>query len=218
MLNTLTTILPLDFASTLSPVIFALAIILLSTHPPQKVNLTAFFIGTLSVGIIATYFGFHIGQEINPDKGKGDLSAIIDIILGVVFLFFAFKSLVTKDKPFKQKKSAQSSKFLKWLSIGFIINATNFDALFLNLTAARIVGRAHTIPLALKYVLLCLNLIFLTLPITLPVVLYLLFPVTASKVLSKINEFLLKYSRYIIAVLFFILGFFFLKNGLVYFI
>lgn len=217
MLEILTSIIPLDLASTLSPVIFAIAVVLLANKSHSKARLIAFFSGSLIVGILVTLLGFNVGQTISMgDKGSSN-SALANLIIGIVFIFFAIKSLISKERKVKIEENQQSRKIFKWFSIGLLVNATNFDALFLNFTAAKEVGGAGQLSLMAEILLLCLNLFFFTLPISLPIFLYLLFPIVANKILTKMNYYLLKYCKYIIAVMFFILGLVFLGRGFVFF-
>ncbi len=216
MLEILSSIIPLDIASIISPGIFALAIFLLSNkvHPREK--LISFFSGSLLAGIIVTLIGFSLGQNILMDKRKAGTSAITDLIIGAICIFFTLKSLKARDKKIKLHNNPQGKKLLRWFIIGFLASITNLDAVFLNMTAAKEVGVAEQISLMLKSFLLCFNLFFFTLPITLPVILYLLFPTAAKKSLSKINFYLIKYGRYIVAIIFFIMGIVFLRRGIIF--
>ncbi|MCL4416649.1 MAG: GAP family protein [Patescibacteria group bacterium] len=217
MFETLSSILPLDIASTLSPLIFAITIVLLSDESHRKAKLTAFFIGSLIVGIIITSIGFNLGQKTLAGGKQSNISSIADLIIGVFFIFFAIKSLLSKERKVHIQDYQQGRKILKWFGIGIIVNATNFDALFLNLTAAKEVGIAG-LSLTVKTFFLCLNLLFFTLPISFPIVLYIIFPVVATRILARINRFLFKYCKYIIAVMFILLAIIFLERGLVFFL
>jgi len=216
MLNTFLSIIPLDIASTISPIILALTIFLLSNKHHQRSRLLAFLTGSILVGIVITTIGFNLGQHILTNKKDPEVSAIVDLFLGSLFLFFSIKSFITKERKIKVDSNPENKKILKWFIIGLLVNATNFDALFLNLTASKEVGNAD-ISMFAKIVLLFVNLLFFTLPVTFPIFLYSLFPLSANKVLDKVNFYLVRYGRYIVGILFLIFALIFLIRGATFF-
>jgi len=213
MFELLVKIIPLDCASTLSPGIFALTVLILSSKQNLKVKLTSFFIGTLAIGVLMTLLGFSLGQAVPSEVQHKTFSNTVDLLLALVFFIFAFKILFTKDKSIQASKKIHGHLAIRWFLIGLIISATNFDAVFLNFAAAKEVGAAQ-IDIIVKIVLLVCNLLFFTLPITLPIVISYIFPQYAARVLETINRFVIKYSRYIIFVLFIVFAIVFLLQGL----
>ncbi|MCL5432901.1 MAG: GAP family protein [Patescibacteria group bacterium] len=217
MLGILALILPLDLASTLSPIILAITVVLLSAKSHSKEKIIAFFIGSLIIGIFVTILGYNLGQKALMGDKHSEPSYMVDLLIGAFFILFAIKSFFSKERKTHPREDESGKKILKWFLFGIIVSITNFDALFLNLTAAKEVAIAEGITQIVKFFLLCMNLFFFTLPITFPILMYLLFPVVANRVLAKVNNFLLKYGKYIIAVLFFIFGLIFLYRGLAIF-
>ena len=141
----------------------------------------------------------------------------VSTVIGLVFIFFAGKSLLEKERKVKIDQKSDRKKIFKWFTIGVIVNATNFDAVFLNLTASKEVGIAQNLSIFSKYFLLLVNLFFFTFPVIFPVSLKLLFPSASEKILDKIYVYLKKYCRYIVAILFSILGIVFLRKGILFF-
>jgi len=217
MLATLAKIIPLDLAATLSPGIFAVAIILLGNKFHPKIKVLSFLFGTLIVGIAIALAGFFLGQATPTDSKSNLATAIVDLALAIIFIILAIKVVYSKERHLKTQEDS-GYQIIKWLILGFIISATNFDALFLSFTAAKEVGGTGDIGSLAKMILLVVNLFFFSLPITLPLFLYLVFPNLAVKILEKINLFVLKYSRYILAGLFLIFGFLLLWRGINYFL
>lgn len=218
MLQLLAKIIPLDLAATLSPGILALALLALGTKNGQIKKLLAFLAGILLVGIIITCLGFSLGQTSNNGAVENFGEAIVDLFLALIFIVWGIKIIVTKEKS--RRLSAQENikhPILRWFLIGLIIAGTNFDADLLILAAAKEVGDALVNSFE-KWLALGINLFFFTLPVTLPLAVYLLFPRAAEPALAKMNLFVLKYSRYIIFVLFMIFGLYLLVRGLKYFI
>ncbi|MCL5407711.1 MAG: GAP family protein [Patescibacteria group bacterium] len=214
MLGLLAKIIPLDFAATLSPGIFALTVVLLGSKQNPKLRIISMLTGTLMVGIGIALLGYTIGQVATPDVKKTIVSALIDIILGSFFVFLGLKTFFSKEKKIEFKED-QKLHLFKWLIIGFIINVTNFDALFLSFTAAKEVGSSSINNLD-KIILLLVNVMFFILPITLPLFFSIVFPRFTNLILASINHFVLKYSKYIVCILFIIFGFLFLYRGIIF--
>lgn len=214
MLELLLKIIPLDLAATLSPGILALAVILLSGKIHPVIRTISFFIGTLIVAVAIALIGFYLGKSVPVDVKQSLLSAVVDLVLGILFILFALKTFFNKDRQISAKTNNQSAQVLKWMAVGFVVSATNFDALFLSLTAAKEVGGTTAIGDINKFILLIVNIFFFTLPILLPLAIYLLLPDLAGRILARINHFVLKYSRNLVVVLFLIFGIVLIIRGI----
>lgn len=216
MFEVLIKIIPLDLAATLSPGILALALVLLGSHFHPRLRTFSLFLGTLVVGVALALIGFSLGQ-VAPSEVKQTLfSAIIDLLLGGIFIFLGIRAVTAKERMIASQE-AQRPQIIKWILIGLIIAATNFDAVFLSLAAAKEVGGSGIDELN-KIILLVVNILFFTLPITLPLIFYLILPEFAGRVLGRANQAVLRYSKYIIFVLFVIFGLYFIYRGLKFFI
>jgi threonine/homoserine/homoserine lactone efflux protein len=216
MFAILAKIIPLDFAATLSPGIFALAIVLLGNQFHPKSRTWALFFGTLMVGLGVGLLGFILGHAATSNIKQNLTFALIDIVLGLVFIFLGLRTIFAKERKIKTGED-ERPKILKWILIGFIISVTNFDALFFSFAAAKEVG-ASEISDILKLIFLIVNLIFFTLPILLPLIFYSVAPNLAQSFLNKINQFVIKYSKYIIFLIFIIFGIIFVYRGIKFFI
>jgi len=215
MASILIKILPLDLAATLSPGVLALAIILLGSKNQPKAKALILLLGMLLVAIAITVFGFILGNNVTPGVEPTLTSAIIDAIFGLFFLFYGFKIILGPERMIKPRE--EKVRFWRLFILGFLVSATNFDALFLSFAAAKEVGDA-AVHFGAKSILLAVNIFFFTLPIMLPLIIYLLFPEFAGRVLANINRIVLKYSRYILFAMFMIFGIYFLSKSLGFFI
>jgi len=160
--------------------------------------------------------GDQFGQFLDVEGGNINRSAIVDIIFGCVFLSFGFASLF-----FKARSAAAFAKFSVrsvwiWLPLGFILNFTNFDAIVLIITAAREIEKAGLDSFQ-RVLLLIINSIFYTLPVLFPLLVFLLLPHRAGRILGKVSSFMVSYSKYIALVLLTSFGLFFLIRGLSFF-
>jgi len=216
MLGILVKIISLDLAATLSPGLLALAIVILGSKYHPKLRTLALLLGTLLVALAIAIIGLNLGQAAPSGIKLNLTTAIVDLVIGAIFIFFGIKTIVSKEKTIKTEGDP-GTQIAKWIIVGFIISATNFDAVFLSLAAAKEVGGSG-IQAALKWLLLLVNILFFCLPIIFPLVFYLVAPGYAQNVLSKVNQFVLRYSRYVIFLMFIVFGLIFAIRGLRYFI
>lgn len=210
-----TSIIPLDIAAILaSPMMFGLSIFLLSQKYHPKTKLAAFFVPAFLLSALATFAGYSIGHTVPGTKETNPTESLINLIIGLLFLFLAFRAWSAKEQKTRVDHNPKGKKILKWFVIGLILNAGNLDALLLIAAAGREVGNIETISKLFQWLLLLFNVFCYTFPITFPVILETFFPSIAKHVLSAIGLFLKRYSRYIITGMFLLLGLVFLLRGL----
>lgn len=202
MLELFAKIIPLDIALLFaSPMFLALAILYLSSQVRPKARTVAFLIGMLILGVPAAIAGFFVGQASVPDSGPTVVAAIIDLALGGLFAFFAIKTLRSNRTGAPRDQSKTYHVVWRSLLLGLALNIFNIDALFLIFAGAKEVSAANLTPWG-NLGCLALSLVCFTLPVTLPLLLTLVFPRTATLVLGKVNRFMVKYSKYIVFVIF----------------
>ena len=216
MYTTLLRIIPLELAAILSPLLLTLTIFLLGSKKWPRLKAFFFLIGALVVGLGASFLGDQFGRFLDVDGGSMYRSAVVDIIFGCIFLTFGFASLF-----FKAKSAAAFAKFSVrsvwiWLPLGFILNFTNFDAIVLIITAAREIEKSglESFP---RVILLIINSGFYTLPVLFPLLVFLLLPHRAGRILGKVSNFMVSYSKYVALILLTAFGLFFLVRGLNFF-
>jgi threonine/homoserine/homoserine lactone efflux protein len=215
MIKLLAEILPLQLASTLSPGIFALAVVLFTKREHTWARILALFVGSALVAVLLGIGGLKTGLNVAA-VGKHNLaSTIIDFVLAVIFLYLGISGILKKDNAgrMKEQTRAQSAELLKWLVVGFAVSITNFDAVLLNFTAAKEIGAAQ-INLIIKIILLLLGILFFTAPILVPSGFYLILPDLAQKILAPINRFLVKFGRYFVAIILLIFAVYLTYRGI----
>ena len=216
MISLLAKVIPLGFASALSPGILALVVYFLGNKNAKSKIQAMFFSALLVIAIVIT-LGLLAGTSTPRADGQSLVEAIIDLSFGALFIYFALKNLLRKERSIKESEEKEGSQFMKWFLIGLLINATNFDAVFLAFTSAKEIG-STAVSTFDKIIAIIINIFFFTSPVTLPVAIYLIIPKTAKTILDKLNKFLMRYSRYIVFAMFAIFGLIFLYRGIKYFI
>jgi len=217
MMSLLLKIIPLDLAATLSPGLIALTVILLGTGFHSKLKVLALLLGNILTGLIIVALGFYVGTSLPQGVQQNSVEAVINILLGLFFIYFAFKTVCREEKIDLLSQEQSSTNFIKWLILGFLVSITNFDAVFLLFTATKEVGN-EKLEIIAKVLLSTMNLLFFILPVSLPFILYLIFPNFAKNFLEKFNSFLVRYSKYIIFILFLIFAVYFIVRGLKFFV
>jgi len=217
MYATLLKVIPLDFAATLSPVIFALALFLLGSKNRPKTRTFYFFLGSLIAGGSITWLGAQFGGILTLGAAQTKASSVVDLVIGLACFGFGIGALLLPEMKNSGVTKMKGKWLLVWLVVGFVMNITNLDAVFLIFTAAREVGAA-AITEAQQLILLSINVIFYTLPVLLPLLVYLIIPQTAGRALGSMDKFMVKYSKYIMFALFLTFGIYFLWRGLAFFV
>lgn len=202
MHDTLIKVVPLFFASTLSPGILALSLAIISKKQYSKERIIALLLGSILVVAILVFLAINLTKNISSYLNHKNLINIIDIVLAVTFLYFALYEILNKESERKfNLLNNNKLNFTKWLLAGFIISATNFDAVMLNFTANREIYSSY-INYVDKIILFIIGIIFFVFPILIPFLIYLMVPKLTNMILQPVNIFLTKYSRYIIALIF----------------
>jgi threonine/homoserine/homoserine lactone efflux protein len=215
MIDVLIKILPLDLASTMSPGLLALTIALLAKKGLGFKKTLALGLGSLIVAIILAIIGLKLGQTVQDPNNTKIIDNIVDLILAALFLYFGIKSLVQKEDQPKTNLLDKNGagQLVKWFAIGFIISITNFDAVALNLSAAKEVGQA-VINSTQKFILLAINSLFFILPILIPIVFYVFTPKLMDRIFAPLNIFLTKYGRLIVGMIFIVFAIYLGYKGL----
>ena len=132
-------ILPLLLGSTFAPVILGFAIFLLASKTSPLKKILFYLSGDILVVILYGLLGFLIGSGLfqlhNTDT---QTTRIIDVVIGIIFIVLAFVfgfSKTKKEEKEVESKEKQKRGLLKWFSVGFIANFSNFDAVALYITA-----------------------------------------------------------------------------------
>ena len=212
MLGPLGNVLALGIASAASPGIFALALAMLASknHPVKRV--CALFAGGALVAFVLALLGSEIGSGSLHLTNSHYNNQSVDFFLGALMLCFGAVSLFSKPDKLKAGQTA-SPHLAKVFALGIIINATNLDAVLLNFAAVRDVASAQ-LGFLRELLLIALAGFFFLSPALLPLLVYIYAPARAEKMLQPIGLAMAKYGRYLVALIFFVFGAYFVaKSG-----
>lgn len=204
-------ITPIAFGAAISPVVLTVTILILSGRHYQLSRALAFVTGAAFFIVVVGLLLLPLAGLTLPSAPK-PVSAVIDIVIGILLILLAIRSI----KPKKQKgppieENAQPQ--LKGYAIkGVVLMAVNFTTLALYFEAIKMIGEAKIDLLNQILVLLLVDLIIL-LPGIFPLIIYLLSPQKAQRILSSINKAITKHSQSVRFIVFLLLGIYLLVKG-----
>ena len=204
MLGLLLSVLGLGLASAASPVIFAVSLSLLTgkAYPIRKAF--AFLLGGIFVALLLAFIGSTAGGGVLAPSGFSlHGNSRLDFLLGLLMLGFAgYELLPSKPKERVAKPGSHSGRLFL---LGIVMNATNLDAVVLNLTAVREVAAAN-VSMLLELSLIAVAGLFFLSPGLLPLLTCILFPARFERILRPVGSFTEKYGNYLGAAVFIVFG------------
>lgn len=191
----MTKVLPLALAGAISPTVLAVVLVVLSEKRYPKLRGLAFLAGTTTVVVaISLLVVFVLGSAV-PDSQKGsnsDLSGYIDLGFAVLLLGLAALTFSRRNHPRKEHHDSSQepgARLPRFYALGAVIMLLNFTTLAVFLPALKEVAIDKVSDADRVTALVAVDLIVLT-PAWLPVLLYLVSPNLARKVLNPLNDFL----------------------------
>ena len=218
MQQLLVTVLPMNLATALmSPLVFAFSLVALGSKSESLKKAVALLLGVAIVAIGMVLFGVAIGHISNTSSQPSLFSAIVNLIVGVLFLLYVIRVIVDKNYGIKNDLESPGRSLKSLFILGFVLEITNFGAMLLSFHAAQLVMTAH-INVVTKLILWAVNIFFFTLPALLPILFYLAFRDIATRALHGLNQFISRHIRFIVIVVFCLFAIVFIKNGIEYFL
>jgi hypothetical protein len=217
----LTDILPLAFGAAVSPTVLIGIILILSITKRPKLNGIAFYIGSMILLLIVVALGVFVskGAEIATGAQPSTASAYFDIILAIFLILLGIRKARKEDKgpdkdKFKEDKPLSAGKsFIKSMIFGFGLFIINFTTTILVFAAGKEIGLS-TAPIFDKLIVIVILTIITLLVVEIPLLVYLLFPKTANKLLEPVNIWMQKNGKYLMAAIFFVFGIYLLAKGI----
>lgn len=191
-------VLPLALAGAISPTVLAVVLVVLSEKRYPKLRGLAFLAGTTTVVVaISLLVVFVLGSAV-PDSQKGsdsDLSGYIDLGFSVLLLALAAFTFSRRNHPHKEHHDSSKepgARLSRFYAIGAAIMLLNFTTLAVFLPALKEIAIDKVSEADRIAALVVVDVIVLT-PAWLPVLLYLVSPRLARKVLDPLNDLLLRH-------------------------
>ncbi|MFA6023038.1 MAG: GAP family protein [Candidatus Pacearchaeota archaeon] len=213
MLSLIIEVLTLGFGMLLlSPGIFAVAVLLLSSKVKPITKSFLFLLGNILTLIILFLAWMFIGTSLH-DNFSGAVR-VLDIIFGILLLVFAYKVYFYERKEkAPNKKEGNIIKLWLFFGLGFIASISNIDAEALYLISINEISESG-IAIFNQFILFLFSSIMLIMAAALPLLIYFIFPKSSKKILEFLGRLLRKYGRILMVVLLVILGLWFLKKGI----
>ncbi len=223
MLELLISVIGLGLASTLSPVILAISVSLLTGKENESENgsnkplgrLIAFTLGGVVVAVAIALAGAEAWNgALSLSKTAHAYARQLDFALALALLAFGvwealplFRKTADSEKAKKEKRQARiaSSGALALFAIGFLVNATNFDAVLFNLAAVREIAAA-SISDATEIALIGVADFFFLAPCLLPLFVYVAAPKQTKQVLAPVGRAMQKYGAWLVPAIFIVFG------------
>lgn len=216
----LSKMIPLGLGAAVSPTMLAAALLILSSPKRPKTRTFAYLLGAavtvIVIGIIAVMIGGK-AQSTTAQK-PSTVSAVIDLSLGMLLLFIAARGLISKPKQRKQTGVSTDQKRLgimlaQDIGIGIVLTATNFTSLVFYLAAAKQTADSG-LGIATQILGMSIVAVFFLLPVLLPLLITLVAPTIAKKILTAINRAMEDYGGYIMPLIAAIFGVYLAYKGL----
>lgn len=208
-------LLPLAFGVALSPIPIIAVILMLAT-PKAPVTGSAFAMGwvtglvVVSIVVVLLATGAH-----DADSGASTTVAVIELVLGALFLLLA-------SKQWRDRAVAVTPKWMeaidtfgvgKAFGFGAALSGANPKNLALTVSAAASIGRAG-LDGGETAVAIAVFVVIGSLTVAVPVLFALLAPAKAAKSLVPVKDFLAEHNGVIMMVVLLILGAKILGNGI----
>lgn len=222
LVNLLLEIIPIALVAAISPTSFALVIVSLSLSKRPKTSGTGFLMGSSLVILVAALLGMAAAESafLLTRAEPGPLKIWIDVLLGIIVLYYGLKILLKKNAWFEEKElelplnnKSATSEFFNSLFLAMGLFALNFITTALVFLGGSKIAAAGLGWLGTIISLVVLMAITLSM-VALPVLIYFLAPQKADNILSKLNKWIKKNGHYLTAILVIILGLYFIYNGL----
>ena len=216
----LTSVLPLALGAAVSPTVLIGIILILSITKRPKLNGIAFYTGSIILLLIIVALGVFVSKAIVLTTGTHSSTASVyfDIILGILLILLGIRRARKEDKDpdkdkFKEDASISAGKaFIKSMIFGFGLFIINFTTTILVFAAGKDIGLSAA-PIFDKLIVVVILTIITLLVVEIPLLIYILVPKTANKLLEPVNIWMQKNGKYLMAAIFFVFGIYLLIKG-----
>lgn len=214
-------ILPLAFGAAVSPTALMGIIILLSISKKPKLQGFGYYIGSLILIIIVILLGLLLGTGITSGYNKPNLLlSWIDLVLGIIILFLGARRIFhTQKSPTNRinnndKPSSNLNLFIKGISFGFGLFLINFSTTIIVLAAGKEIA-VSSVGFIGKFLIIMILIIITLLVCEVPLIMYVLYPKKAKKILSQVNRWMQSNGHILMGLVLLVIGLYLILIGLI---
>ena len=208
-------------AMAAAPIVLVVSAVIVTKAKRPVAAGMAFVMGAVALDVVFAIIILWIAEAAGADSSSGDLGAIVDTILGGIFVILGVLAVFSKPSPEKEEANRRrvegfaSSGFGSLFKLGVAVQVINSDALVVYAAGLKEIPLADPAPgIATVVVVLVLFLLIMLLPYHLPIVLQLIAPQSSQRILGGMTEWLLARTRLIEIIVGLGLGGIFLFKGL----
>ena len=208
-------------AMAAAPIVLVVSAVIVTKAKRPVAAGMAFVMGAVALDVVFAVIILWIAEAAGADSSSGDLGAIVDTILGGIFVILGVLAVFSKPSPEKEAANRRrvegfaSSGFGSLFKLGVAVQVINSDALVVYAAGLKEIPLADPAPgVATVVVVLVLFLLIMLLPYHLPIVLQVVAPQSSQRILGGMTEWLLARTRLIEIIVGLGLGGIFLFKGL----
>lgn len=203
-------IVPYIVGATISPVLLAMAIVLLAQKDQPITKAMTYLLGAWTAAFgIGSFIFLTVRQR--AVSGRPTLTdSLIHIVVGVLVLGLAMRMWRQKKKH--QKKVASKVRFSKMYFLGIALMAFNFSSLIMFVPASLELQGAGVL---IRFIGLCLMVAAASLAIWLPIIVVVVSGQRGRKVLDRLNVFMVKHGQQLSASVLAIIALYIIYRGVV---
>lgn len=190
--------LPLALGAAISPTVLVAELLVLSQPERPRAKAAAFVAGGFTVLVVAAALTMTVLHR-SGTKPNSPAMAWLDLFFAAVLLGVAVRWIVHPPARDKKPKTHRQGGVVTYAVLGVVIMLTNVTTLVLFMPAMRDIAIADS-PFDAKATATVVVFVITTIVLWLPLLLSLLAPHTADRVLQPLNRFLATHTRLVTVV------------------
>jgi threonine/homoserine/homoserine lactone efflux protein len=208
-------------AMAAAPIVLVVSAVIVTKAKRPVASGLAFVSGAVFLDVVFAIIILIIAEAAGVDSGSGDLGAIVDTVLGALFVILGLVAVFSKPSP--EKEAAQrlrvegfaSANFASLFKIGLAVQLINSDALVVYAAGIKEIPLAEPPPgIGAVVAVLIVFLFIMLIPYHLPIILQVFAPQSSQRILGGMSDWLLARTRLIEIIVGLGLGGIFLYKGL----
>lgn len=209
-------VLPLALGAAISPTVFTVAVLVLSSRKKQVVRALLYLAGCWAILLAIGIPGVIFFANLTPARGGGVREARVDLLFAVVLLALGIRRISKRPSAHEKQRDRAGRLSGKPVSVYFVVGLammiTNFTSLALYFPLLKDLARSPLTISERLAVLVACQVIMLAVVIV-PLVIRVVAPSASARILEDLNRFVSKNSRAIMTVVIFVFAAYLLWKG-----